>query len=168
MDPLVKLAKDAIEGYIRRGEIIKPPPDLPEEWKIRAGAFVSLKKKGQLRGCIGTIYPATKNLAEEVIRNAIAAATEDPRFMPVTEEELPELTYSVDILSPPEKIKDLNELDPKRYGIIVSSGIRKGVLLPDLEGVDTVAEQLSIALMKAGIREDEEFEVYRFTVRRLK
>lgn len=168
MDPLVKLAKDAIETYVKTGRIIEPSPDMPEEWKVRAGAFVSLKKNRQLRGCIGTIYPTTENLAREVIRNAIAAATEDPRFMPVTEEELPELTYSVDVLSRPEKVKDLNELDPKKYGIIVSSGMRKGVLLPDLEGVDTVAQQLSIALMKAGIREDEDFEVYKFTVKRLR
>ncbi len=168
MDPLVKLAKDAVETYVRTGRIIEPPQDMPDEWKRRAGAFVSLKKNRQLRGCIGTIYPVKKNLAEEVIRNAISAATEDPRFMPVTEDELSELTYSVDVLSPPEKVKDLNELDPKKYGIIVSRGARKGVLLPDLEGVNTVAEQLSIALMKAGIREDEEFEVYKFTVRRLK
>lgn len=168
MDPLVKLAKDAIETYIKTGKVIEPPPDMPEEWKVRAGAFVSLKKNRQLRGCIGTIYPTTKNLANEVIRNAIAAATEDRRFMPVTEEELPELTYSVDVLSEPVKVTDLNELDPRKYGIIVSKGMRKGVLLPDLEGVDTVAQQLSIALMKAGIREDEEFEVYKFTVKRLK
>ncbi len=168
MDPLVKLAKDAVETYVRTGRIIAPPENIPEEWKVRAGAFVSLKKNRQLRGCIGTISPATESLAHEVIRNAIAAATEDPRFMPVTEEELPELTYSVDILSKPEKVKDLNELDPKKYGVIVSKGLRKGLLLPDLEGVNTVAEQLSIALMKAGIREDEDFEVYKFTVKRLK
>ncbi len=168
MDPLVKLAKDAVETYVKTGKIIEPPENMPEEWKVQAGVFVSLKKNRQLRGCIGTISPATKSLAHEVIRNAIAAATEDPRFMPVTEEELPELTYSVDILSKPEKVKDLNELDPKKYGVIVSKGLRKGLLLPDLEGVNTVAEQLSIALMKAGIREDEEFEVYKFTVKRLR
>lgn len=168
MDPLVKLAKEAVEHYIKTGKILEPPSSMPEEWKTRAGAFVSLKKNRQLRGCIGTIYPVTRNIAHEVIRNAIAAATEDPRFMPVTEDELPELTYSVDILSTPENVKDLNELDPKKFGIIVSSGSRKGVLLPDLEGVNTVAEQLSIALMKAGIREDEEYEVYKFTVKRLK
>lgn len=168
MDPLVRLAKDAIETYVKTGKIIEPPRDMPEDWKIRRGVFVCLKKNHQLRGCIGTIHPATENLAEEIIKNAIVAATEDPRFMPVTEDELRELTYSVDVLSPPEKVKDLNELDPKKYGIIVSKGARKGVLLPDLEGVNTVAEQLSIALMKAGIRQDEEFEVYKFTVRRLK
>ncbi len=168
MDPLVKLAKDAIETYVKTGKIIEPPEDIPEEWKIRAGAFVSIKKNRQLRGCIGTIYPTTENLVHEVIRNAIAAATEDPRFLPVTEDELSELTYSVDVLSSPEKVRDLNELDPRKYGIIVSKGMRKGVLLPDLEGVNTVAEQLSIALMKAGIREDEDFEVYKFTVKRLR
>ncbi len=168
MDPLVKIAKDAIETYVKTGKVIEPPADIPEEWKIKTGAFVSLKKNRQLRGCIGTIYPTTKSLVHEVIRNAIAAATEDPRFLPVTEDELSELTYSVDVLSSPEKVRDLNELDPKKYGIIVSKGMRKGVLLPDLEGVNTVAEQLSIALMKAGIREDEDFEVYKFTVKRLK
>lgn len=168
MDPLVRLAKDAVETYVKTGRIIEPPSDIPEEWKVRAGTFVCIKKNRQLRGCIGTIYPTTKNLAQEVIKNAIAAAVEDHRFMPVTEEELPELIYSVDVLSEPQKVKDLNELDPKKYGVIVSSGMRKGVLLPDLEGVNTVAEQLSIALMKAGIREDEDFEVYKFTVKRLK
>lgn len=166
MHPLVKLARDAIEAYVRDRRVIAPPQELTEEMKERAGAFVSIKKHGQLRGCIGTFLPTKTNLAEEVIRNAIAAATEDPRFPPVREDELKDLEVSVDVLSAPEPVNDLSELDPKKYGVIVVKGPRKGLLLPDLEGVDTVEEQLRIAKLKAGILPDEDCEIYRFNVRR--
>lgn len=166
MHPLVKLARDAIETYVRDRRIISPPSELTDEMKERAGAFVSIKKHGQLRGCIGTFLPTKSNLAEEIIRNAIAAATEDPRFPPVREEELEDLQVSVDVLSQPEPVNDLSELDPKKYGVIVVKGPRKGLLLPDLEGVDTVEEQLRIAKLKAGILPEEDCEIYRFTVRR--
>ncbi len=166
MHPLVKLARQAIQEYIRHGRIITPPQVLTQEMAQRAGTFVSLKKGGQLRGCIGTFMPTKTNVAEEIIRNAIAAATEDPRFPPVREEELDELEVSVDVLSPPEPVQDLSQLDPKQYGVIVVKGPRKGLLLPDLEGVDTVEEQLRIAKMKAGILPEEDCEVYRFKVRR--
>ncbi len=166
MHPLVKLARDAIEAYVTDRRVIAPPQELTEEMKERAGAFVSIKKHGQLRGCIGTFLPTKTNLAEEVIRNAIAAATEDPRFPPVREDELKDLEVSVDVLSAPEPVNDLSELDPKKYGVIVVKGPRKGLLLPDLEGVDTVEEQLRIAKLKAGILPDEDCEIYRFNVRR--
>ncbi len=167
MHPLVRLAKEALETYVKEGRIIKPPQEILEKYSSRAGVFVSIKKQGQLRGCIGTIYPVRETIAHEVIMNAIHAGTEDPRFMPVEEDELPYLTYSVDILGIPEKVRGPEELDPRKYGVIVSKGMRKGLLLPDLEGVNTVEEQLRIALMKAGITE-RDFEIYRFTVERLR
>lgn len=165
-DPYVELARRAIEAYVSEGRVIAPPRDLPEELLARrAGAFVSLKKRGELRGCIGTFLPTEPTLAEEIIQNAIRAATEDPRFPPVRPGELPELSVSVDVLSPPEPTT-VEELDPKRYGVIVESGWRRGLLLPDLPGVDTVEEQLRIAKLKAGIAPDEPCRVLRFTVER--
>ena len=166
--PLVKLAKDAIKEYIKSRGIIKPPEDLAEEMKGQAGVFVSLKKRGQLRGCIGTFAPTAKNIAEEVIHNAVSAATRDPRFSPVSFSELEEIDCSVDVLTEPERIAGPEELDPKRYGIIVKSGMKKGLLLPDIEGVDTVEEQIDIARSKAGIYADESVELYRFEVKRYK
>jgi len=126
---------------------------------------VSIKQRGQLRGCIGTLTPAEPDLAHEIARNAASAAFHDPRFPPVTADELDGLSYSVDVLSPSEPTR-LEELDPRRYGVIVSSGWRRGVLLPDLAGVDTVERQVFIALQKAGISPDEPFETQRFTVTR--
>jgi AmmeMemoRadiSam system protein A len=135
----------------------------------RAGVFVSLKKHGKLRGCIGTFLPCEDNIYQEIVRNAVAAATEDTRFYPVQEDELKDITYSVDVLSEPEKIKETSELDPRKYGIIVAKDYRKGLLLPDLEGVDTVDEQLRITKMKAGIDpDDKDVEIFRFTVERFK
>jgi len=166
MHPLVQLAKETIEKYIREGLIREPPEILTPEMRERAGVFVSLKKRGMLRGCIGTFSPTTKNVAEEVIQNAISAATRDPRFPPVAEDELDEISYSVDVLSEPEQVKSLEELDPKRYGVIVKKDWRKGLLLPDLEGVDTVEEQISIARQKAGIGPEEKVELWRFEVKR--
>lgn len=167
MHPLVKLAKETIESYVRHGKIPKPPSPLPEEMKGRAGVFVSIHTRdGALRGCIGTIEPTRPNIAEEVIYNAIAAATRDPRFPPITPAELDDLVINVDVLSPPERIYSLDELDPKRYGVIVQSGWRRGLLLPDLEGVDTVEQQVDIARRKAGIGPREPVELYRFEVKR--
>lgn len=166
MHPIVELAKKSIETYVRESRIIEPPEPLPPEMSERAGVFVCIKKHGQLRGCIGTITPCQANLAMEVIKNAISSAMQDPRFDFVRMDELEELDYSVDVLSHPQKIEDLNELDPKRYGVIVASGGRRGVLLPDLEVVDTVEEQLRITRMKAGILPDEDVEIYRFEVKR--
>lgn len=166
MHPLAGLAKKAIETYIATKRIIPVPDALTPEMKEKAGVFVSLKKYGQLRGCIGTFVPVTKNVAEEIIRNAIAAAVEDPRFNAVEENELPDLIYSVDVLSKPEKVTDNKTLDPKKYGVIVACGYRRGLLLPDLEGVDAVDEQLRIAKMKAGIDTNEVVDVFRFEVKR--
>ena len=163
----VKLARETIENYIKQGKIIAPPKDLPEEMINRkAGVFVSLKKNGNLRGCIGTFMPTQENIAQEIIKNAISAAVDDPRFSPVAASELGDLTISVDVLSPPEEISDISELDPKKYGIIVSSGYKKGLLLPDLEGVDTAGEQVDITKRKAGIYPDEKIKLHRFEVKR--
>ncbi len=168
MHPLVRLAKEAVEQYVLNGRIIKPPDDPVPEMTGKAGVFVSIKKQGQLRGCIGTFQPVTENVANEIIENAISAATRDPRFPPVSPSELDELQYSVDVLTEPEKVAGKQDLDPKRYGVIVKSGARKGLLLPDLEGVDTVDEQISIASMKAGIFLGDDIELYRFEVKRYK
>ena len=166
MHRIAELAKKGTEEFVRRGEKISPPKDLPPELSARAGVFVCLKKHGNLRGCIGTFVPCTGSIAEEVIQNAIAAATQDPRFLRLTPDELDEIEYSVDVLSAPEKIEALSDLDPKKYGVIVAQGAKRGLLLPDLEGVDTVEEQLRIAKTKAGIWSDEQIEISRFTVER--
>ena len=163
----VKLARETIENYIKQGKIITPALDLPEEMiNQKAGVFVSLKKIGDLRGCIGTFMPTQENIAREIIKNAISAAIDDPRFSPVNVSELEDLSISVDVLSAPEEVKDISQLDPRKYGVIVSSGYKKGLLLPDLEGVDTVEYQINIAKRKAGIYPDEKVKLYRFEVKR--
>lgn len=163
--PPVKWARQVLEGYLQGGKVADLPPDMGELASQRAGVFVSLKKNGRLRGCIGTFQPVYENIAEEIKHNAIAAGLRDPRFSPVTASELPNLVYSVDILTPPEPSRR-EELDPRRYGVIVRSGGRSGLLLPDLEGVDTVDQQLSIALQKAGISPEEKYSIQRFEVKR--
>jgi AmmeMemoRadiSam system protein A len=168
MHPLVELAKKSIETYIREGRIIDLPETLSTEMNEKAGVFVCIKKHGQLRGCIGTNTPSSESVALETIRNAISAATRDPRFQIVNENELEDLEYSIDILSAPQKVKDLNELDPKKYGVILVCGNKKGLLLPDLEGVNTVQEQIRIVRMKASITSEEDVEIYRFEVKRYK
>lgn len=168
-DPYVKLARQSLESYIKEGRIIRPSEDLPEEMlHTRAGAFVSIHEHGSLRGCIGTIGPVRGCIAEEIIRNAISASTEDPRFSPIREAELPWLVINVDVLGEPEHIGSTDELDVKRYGVIVTNGGRRGLLLPDLDGVDTPEQQVAIARQKAGIRADESVELQRFEVRRHK
>lgn len=165
--PYVMLARQAIGEYIENGKIIDLPNDIPDLFlKKKAGVFVTLHKHGNLRGCIGTFMPTQANIAYEIIRNAIASATEDPRFPPVKKEELSEIKISVDVLSEPEEVENIRDLDPKKYGVIVESGFRRGLLLPDLEGVDTVDEQLNIAMRKAGIFPGEDIKVYKFTVKR--
>lgn len=166
MHPLVEFAKRSVEAYIRKGTTIRPEEPLPPELSEKAGVFVCLKKGGELRGCIGTYLPSCDSVANETITNAISAATKDPRFQTVSEDELDKLSYSVDVLSCPEKVGSIAELDPRKYGIIVVSGFRRGLLLPDLEGVDTVEDQLRITKMKAGILPHEEVEIYRFEVKR--
>lgn len=163
---MVQLARKTIEEYLKTGKISPPDIELPPDLPSRAGVFVSLKRKGQLRGCIGTITPQERTLAEEVQKNALSSAFRDPRFPPLSPSELSDLEISVDVLTPPEVVKDRSELDPARYGVIVESGWRKGVLLPALEGVETIEEQLSIALQKAGISPREPYKIYRFEVQR--
>lgn len=165
MDSCVRLAVAAVEAYVLNRQVISPPEDLPAAMKRRAGVFVSLKKKGELRGCIGTISPTEENIAYEIIANAIKAASLDPRFLPVRKDELNEITYSVDILSEPELCRE-EDLDPQQYGVIVESGWQRGLLLPDLPGVETAAEQVKIARMKAGINRDQPVRLYRFAVER--
>ncbi len=167
---LPALARRAVEAYVKEKRVLDPPLHLQGVAAERAGVFVSIKtRQGHLRGCIGTIEPVHENVAREVIHNAIAAATRDPRFDPVREEELEDLVFSVDILSPPEPVTDPKGLDPKRYGVIVETDDgRRGLLLPDLPGIETVEEQLRYARMKAGIRPDEPARISRFTVRRIR
>ena len=164
-DAFVRLARETIEQYVRSKEVLRCPDTLPEEMrKRRAGVFVSLKKDGRLRGCIGTIQAVQASLAEEIIYNAVSACSKDPRFEPVSQEELEHLTIHVDVLGDTERINSPEELDVKRYGVIVTSGYRRGLLLPNLEGVDTVEEQIAIARQKAGIGGTEEVELERFEV----
>jgi len=161
---LVGLAWETIEKYVRDGEKPAPPEDL--EVQGRAGVFVSIKKSGRLRGCIGTLQPVTACVAEEIIENAVSAATRDPRFPPVTPDELDQLAVSVDVLTSPEPIGDMSDLDPGKYGVIVRSGNRSGVLLPDLPGIDTAEEQVNIAMRKAGVGSGDQVDLFRFEVRR--
>jgi len=161
----VRLARQTLETYIRTRKKITLPPGLPAETLTRrAGVFVSLKKHGRLRGCIGTIEATTACVADEIVENAISAGTRDPRFDAVEEGELAELVYSVDVLSPAESVDSPEQLDAKRYGVIVSCGHRRGLLLPNLEGVDTVEQQLSIAMKKGGISPGEPYTLQRFEV----
>jgi AmmeMemoRadiSam system protein A/AmmeMemoRadiSam system protein B len=163
--PYVKLARQSLEEYVRSGETIDSPTDLPVEMtENSAGVFVSIKKNGELRGCIGTIEPVRQNIAQEIIENAISSGTRDPRFYPVEEDELDELEYSVDVLGEPEPIESIKELDPVKYGVIVKKGWRSGLLLPNLEGIETAEEQLKIALKKAGIDRGEHYSMERFEV----
>ena len=165
--PLVELARETVESYVREKRTIGPPEELGPEMQRQSGTFVSLHdRRGNLRGCIGTIEPQQPTVAQEVIQNAISAATRDPRFPPVQPEELEDLDVKVDVLTEPEPIDSQDQLDPKRYGVIVESGWRRGLLLPDLEGVDTVEYQLEIAMRKAGIRPGEPIKLYRFEVKR--
>lgn len=183
MHPLVLLAKSAVETFIKKGKIISSPNDLPKEYfERKAGTFVTIEKNGELRGCIGTYLPTRINIVEEIIHNAIAAATQDYRFDPIQKDELPYLSYTVYILSEPEPVKDLKELDPKKFGIIVKTGpftfpnekvvileesipYKTGLLLPDLEGVDTIEKQILIACQKGGIDPNKEkIFIYKFRV----
>ncbi|HKM39379.1 MAG TPA: AmmeMemoRadiSam system protein A [bacterium] len=163
----VRLARKSLETYIRTGKTISVPADIPPQLAKPAATFVTLKKGNQLRGCIGTILPTRPNLALEIITNAVSAGCRDPRFTPVTEDELADLQYSVDVLSPPEAIDSVDELDPKRYGVIVRGwGGRTGLLLPNLDGVDTVEEQVKIAKDKANLGPRDKVRLERFEVKR--
>ena len=159
VDEYVNLAKKSIKTFLEKGEKLKLPEDLNNNafYNTKAGTFVSLKKDGELRGCIGTIFPTEESLGKEIIENAVSAAFRDPRFNPLKKEELEKIEYSVDVLEKPEEINDRSKLNPKKYGVIVTKDSRKGVLLPNLEGVETVEKQLDIVLRKAGIGKDEDY-----------
>ena len=165
-DPWVRLAQLSLETWVRTGKrLARLPEDLPAGLTDHAaGAFVSLHIDGQLRGCIGTIAPTRENVAWEIVQNAVSACSRDPRFPPVQPGELEELEYSVDVLGQPEPVDSPARLDPRQYGVIVSCGHRRGLLLPDLDGVDTVEQQLDIARQKGGIRAGEPCRIERFKV----
>lgn len=162
-DPFVALAKMSLEHYVRYHTVLSSA-FIPEKMNMPKAVFVSLHINNRLRGCIGTLAPMKKNVGEEIIANAISAGTRDPRFHAVRKEELHLIEYSVDILGDPEPASRDDDLDVKRYGVIVDDGLRRGVLLPDLEGVDTFDQQLRIALSKAGIDEADDFRIQRFEV----
>jgi MEMO1 family protein len=163
-----QLARHFLEKYFSDGNLKDYPNPLPPVFQQKAGAFVSLKKAGALRGCIGTVEPVRENLGAEIAANSVSAAIRDPRFPPVSPEELSSIDISVDVLSPMEPIGGVNELNPKEYGVLVRSGNRSGLLLPDLEGVDSAEEQVAIARRKAGIGPTEPIELFRFKVTRYK
>ncbi len=164
-DP-TKLAQEAVRAAVMGSPAPMVPADLEGRWYQPAAAFVSIKKLGTLRGCIGTFLPTVPSALEEIIENAAGAALRDWRFTPVTPDELDDLEYSVDVLDPPELIDDPSLLDPEVFGVIVESAGRRGLLLPDLDGVDSTMEQLAIARQKAGIAPGEEITLSRFRVTR--
>jgi AmmeMemoRadiSam system protein A len=169
--PLVRLARKTIESYIQDGERIQPPEQLGAEMQYKAGTFVTIRRHGQLRGCIGTIEPTCDNVAAEVIQNAISAASRDPRFPPIQRDELADLEVKVDVLGEPEPVDSLDKLDPKRYGLIIQSTRdpwKRGLLLPDLKGIETVEDQVyHTRYFKAQITDPgEPVQMYRFEVKR--
>ena len=164
-DEYVRLAREAVEAYVLRRVVIDVPADLPDEMlSTRAGAFVSIHEHGELRGCIGTISATRSCVAEEIIGNAVSASTRDPRFPAIRPDELPWLDINVDVLGEPEDIDSEDELDVKRYGVIVSCGHRRGLLLPDLDGIDTPRQQVESAMKKGGIHKFEKYKLQRFEV----
>ena len=164
-DAYVKLARYSLETFIKTHKAAEMPKDLPAEMtENRAGTFVSLHKDGELRGCIGTFLPTTDSVAQEILQNAISACSRDPRFSPVEVSELEDIEYSVDVLAEPERVFDIKELDAKKYGVIVENNGRRGLLLPDLDGINTPLEQIAIAKKKASIPANEKVHVWRFEV----
>lgn len=169
-EDLPALARRAVESFVRNGREISVPQNAAEILDARAACFVSIKTRaGDLRGCIGTIEPVRDTLGQELIANAISAAMHDPRFAPIEESELSNLRYSVDILSAPEPAT-VADLDPAIYGVIVEdeSGSLRGLLLPDIPGVDTTEQQVNIAARKAGIAPGTPLKLSRFRVDRFK
>jgi AmmeMemoRadiSam system protein A len=167
MDKFVELAKKTVEEYTKNKKNIRVPGNLPQDFfDLRAGVFVTIRKSKELRGCVGTYFPNRKNIAEEIISNAIAACAQDNRFFPVAEDELPDLSYEVSILSEPKTLKNAAGHDPKKHGVIVRcTDGRCGLLLPDLDGIDSAQEQLSIACQKGRIDPKKDVvEIYFFTV----
>jgi AmmeMemoRadiSam system protein A len=167
MHPLVRLARQTIETYVKTGRVIDPSSLSEVQDTAKPGVFVSIHYiTGELRGCVGTFHTTERFLVEQVIRSAVSACSHDPRFPPVQPSELPLLSVKVDILSPFESIDSPDDLDIKYYGLMVESGRKRGLLLPDIPGIANVEQQIEIAKMKAGIRLDEPIKMYRFTVER--
>ncbi len=167
-DEITALARRAVETFVQEKRLLEAPPELSGSLRRRAACFVSIKKRdGDLRGCIGTVEPLHEQLAEEIIANAVSAATRDPRFPPVSPAEIPHLRYSIDVLSKPVPTL-FEELDPKIYGVIVEdeAGLRRGLLLPDIEGVSSAAQQIEIAVRKACIPPGSALKLLRFSVER--
>jgi len=165
MNQFCQLVKKAIEIYILDGKTLDVPQKLSAEFKKKAGVFVTIYNRKELRGCIGTYQPTKQNLAKEIIDNAVSAVTNDWRFSPITKEELAELSYEVSVLEKPEQIEDIRELDPKKFGIIVQgiNGRKSALLLPNLDGLDTIEKQLSACCQKAGISPtQEQIVIFRF------
>jgi len=166
---LPKLARRIVEEFVATKNIPQIKKEELEDnllkyFEEQGGTFVTIHKKdGNLRGCIGTIAPVQNNVIEEITRNAVSSCSQDPRFYPVQTEELDSLVYSVSILQPPEPIDSIEKLDPQKYGVIVSSSFnRRGLLLPRLEGINSIQEQLHHAMAKGGIRPNEKISLHRF------
>ncbi len=164
--PYISLAFNSIRHFLNSGHLLPCPDLLSGELSQKKGVFVSLKKNGQLRGCIGSLTPQHDSLAVEIIQNAVKAASKDPRFDAIAADELDELSISIDVLSPLEKIDDPAQLDCKQFGLAVRYEDKQGVLLPNLDGIDTVEEQLRVCLKKAGIDPGAAYEMHRFLVHR--
>jgi len=164
--PYVTLAIQSVRHYLENGVPLPCPENLSNDLLQPKGAFVSIKNGRKLRGCIGELTPTHDNLAIAIIQNAVSAASRDPRFAPVSKDEIDNLTFSVDVLTPLEKVDGVSQLDCKKFGLTVKAGDKQGVLLPNLEGVDSVADQLRICLKKGRIDASEPYEMYRFEVDR--
>ncbi len=162
------LAREAVERYVRASVLAEPPAHLPQDLRQRGGVFVTLRVGGRLRGCVGTLAPARPDAAREIVACAVAAASTDPRFPPVRPQELAGLAYEVDFVEPLEAVPGLTDLDPRTYGVLVEAGGRRGVLLPDLDGVETAEHQVEIARAKAGLPAGVAVQLYRFRVRRFR
>ena len=166
--PYVKLAVQAAHHFLSEGKPLPCPSPIPDGMNRQSGAFVSIKKKPnyELRGCIGTVVPNQDNLAKEIIQNSVNAAIRDPRFKPVTIEELDQLLFSVDVLTPLEPVDKPEQLNPRQYGLSIKHEGRQGILLPDLEGIDTVQRQIDLCLKKGNIKKNAAYQMYRFEVER--
>lgn len=169
MNYYTNLAKKAIENYIINGKVIQASKTLPKEMlKKKSGVFVTIKKNGKIRGCVGTWFPTKQNIAEEIINNAISAAINDYRFGIVQKKELPYLSYTVYILGKLQLVKNIKELNPKKYGVLVKTltfPFKSALLLPDLEGIDSVEKQIVLVCQKGKINPlKEKFIIYKFKV----
>ena len=165
--PYVKLAIQAVHHFLSKGETLPCPRPILDGMNRQSVTFVSIKTKtNELRGCIGTVKPSQNNLAKEIIHNAVNAATRDPRFKPLEIEELDHLVFSVDVLTPLELVNRPEQLNPKQYGLSIKYGERQGILLPDLEGIDTTQRQIELCLKKGNIKKTARYQMYRFEVKR--